>query len=297
MGRVKINAALAASALLAVGLTAGCGRADDKAVVKSSNSASATTATGQPGQRAGDRPSAAEGADDKSLDRAELDETEVPGFLIEQVEDDSAGFGNPTTGSPQCRPLVTALGSNPEPRPVATLVNTFARSGADDEFEGMLGTIRVSSYQGDEAAATFRRLRDSATACAGGFRMSTGEGESQSFAKVESVKAPALGDEALAYRLDNTVEEAPTLLTVVRTGDTLSMFFATSLDDLDDPNSVEIPGQLVKAQVEKVKRAKAGEAAAPRSAEPDPGQDDEEDPDGFQADRAEVVARLEPGGA
>lgn len=190
------------------------------------------------------------------LRHAELGPGEVAGFQIEKASPGSAGGGRPSTDSPPCRPLVVALGSQPQPEPAASVVNTFSKGTREEGFQGLLGMIRISSYAGDGAATTLGELRSAAARCAGGFRMKTGEGQAQRFEAVRMLPAPKVGDEAVAYRLDNAVEEAPSLVTVVRTGSTLSMFFATNLTD---PGAVEIPERLVAAQVAKVEKLERAE--------------------------------------
>ncbi|MEV4438433.1 hypothetical protein AB0K09_05335 [Streptomyces sp. NPDC049577] len=208
---------------------------------------------------------------DGQLRRAELGPSEVPGLLIEKASPGTAGSGRPSTPAAACRPLVVALGSQPQPVPEASVVNTFARGSRDRGFEGLLGTIRVSAYRGEDARTTLRQLREAAGACGGGFRMRTGEGQAQTFRAVRTLPAPRLGDEAVAYRLENAAERAPSLVTVVRTGNVLAMFFATHLSD---PAAVEIPDRLVRAQVAKVEQLKRTETPPPapsdRSAGPAP---------------------------
>ncbi|MFI9203620.1 hypothetical protein [Streptomyces sp. NPDC053048] len=185
------------------------------------------------------------------LGHVELGTGEVPGLVIEKGSAVTAGHGRPGTDRRACRPLVVAMGSLPQPAPVASVVNTFAGPTGARDFQGLLGTIRVSSYEGDDARTTLRELRAAAAECEDGFGMTTGEGEPQRFEAVRVLPPPELGDEAMAYRLVNAAEEAPSLVTVVRTGTTLSMFFATNLAD---PGRVEIPERLVAAQVAKVER-------------------------------------------
>ncbi|MFI9720383.1 hypothetical protein ACIHFE_12095 [Streptomyces sp. NPDC052396] len=282
----KLNMALVASALVVTVLTAGCAR--PQGGEHRAGSPAAGAVKGQSEEKRGTAGPAGEPAAARWLAQVELGENEVPGFVVEKAEPGAAGRGRPSTDTAACRPLVTALGSTPEPRPVASLTDTFAKSDEDEDFEGLLGTIRVSAYRdAAQAADTFKQLRDSAAACAGGFRMRTGEGETQEFHRVEAVPAPRLGDEAVAYRLDNAVEQAPSLVTVVRHGSSLAMFFATTLGELSDPDAVRMPDSLVAAQVARVRRADAvpvstaapvpGESLDPSS--PDPSADDDEDDD------------------
>ncbi|UBI38288.1 hypothetical protein [Streptomyces mobaraensis] len=266
---MKARTAAALCAAVTVGMlvpVAGCagggdGRGNDgKRSVGAGDARDRGPAAGEAsGEASGASPGASLGASEEAgdgrragrLGGVELAKDEVSGLVIEQAPPGSAGRGTPTADRAACRPLATALGSQPRPRPLESVMSTFAGE-QDGPDEGLLGTVRVAEYRPGEAAATLRGLRDAAAGCAGGFTMRTGEGERQVFDAVENVTAPRLGDEAAAYRLTNAVEEAPTLITVVRSGEVLSMFFATSLGD---PGRAEIPERLVVAQVGRVEKA------------------------------------------
>ncbi|MCA6094934.1 hypothetical protein LE181_22520 [Streptomyces sp. SCA3-4] len=261
--RAKV-AAVVVSAALVLGLAAGCG------IGRSGGAGGGTEEAGGAAEDK-DEHEAVRVLGHAQLRHAELEPREVPGFLVERASASTAGHGLPSTGSRECRPLVVALGSQPQPAPVASVVNTFAKATGAQGFQGLLGTIRVSTYAGDGARSTVRALRSAAEDCAGGFAMETGEGQPQRFEAVRALPAPHLGDEAMAYRLVNAAERAPSLVTVVRTGATLSMFFATHLSD---PGAVEIPQALVAAQVAKVEvlqRAERPPTAPPPHAGPGAG--------------------------
>lgn len=254
------------SAVVALGLTAGCGvdGGGPRGVPRT--------------EKAGVRePDAVRAAAPAELRHVELGAHEVPGFQIEKAGEGAAGAGTPRTDTEACRPLADALGSQLRPAPTATVVRTFAKTGEDMDFEGLMGMIRVSEYAGDGAADTLEALRTAAAACADGFRMRTGEGEPQEFEAVRTLSPPELGDEAVAIRLENVAERAPSLITAVRSGRMLAMFFATSLSD---PDGVSIPPALLRAQVAKL-RGVAGEASSPGSAPGGSAEDDEDgDPSG-----------------
>lgn len=233
-----------------------------------------TAGCGEVGAGGASRPARGEGKNELDAVRvlgsarlvhAELGAHEVPGFRVERAAAGAAGNGRPRTERVACRALAEALGSEPRPAPYATVVTTFARLGKGGEragFEGLMGMIRLSSYEGDGAGATVRGLRDAASSCADGFRMRTGEGVPQEFSAVRVLPAgvpSGLGDEAVALRLENAAERAPSLITAVRSGRTLAMFFATSLSD---PEGVEVPAAVLRAQMAKL--------SAPRVASPVP---------------------------
>ncbi|WP_116212416.1 hypothetical protein [Streptomyces olivoreticuli] len=264
-----MKAMVAVSAVVALGLVTGCGVGDGGAAGEPRRASPSRADRGE-GKEALDTVTML-GPD--RLRHVELGAHEVPGFQIERAGEGAAGAGRPRTDSEPCRPLADALGSQLRPAPAATVVRTFAKTGEDMDFEGLMGMIRVSAYEGDGAADTLQALRTAATACADGFRMRTGEGEPQEFEAVRTLSPPSLGDEAVAFRLENVAERAPSLITAVRSGNVLAMFFATSLSD---PDGVEIPSELVRAQVAKL-RGMAGEVSSQTSAAP--GEDDDEDAD------------------
>lgn len=240
---------------------------------------------GRPGEgkdeaRSAEAPSVVRVFSADQLKHVALDAREVPGFVLERASEGSAGHGLPGTDRPACRPLVLALGPRQEPAPMASLVRTFSKSSREHGFQGLLGTVRVSTYADDGARVTLRELRRAVSDCAGGFAMRTGEGQPQRFEAVKELPAPRLGEEALAYRMVNAAEGSPTLVTVVRSGSTLSMFFATHLSD---PGAVEIPPALVAAQVAKVERLLRAErppTAPPADGDPAEGGEGAEEGDG-----------------
>ncbi|CAM5504123.1 hypothetical protein [Streptomyces abikoensis] len=257
-----MKAMVAVSAVVALGLTAGCGGSGGDG--ENGGSGGGGSRGGSRGEAKGTR-TAVRILSPAQLRHVELGAREVPGFQIERAGSGAAGGGRPRTDAAACRPLVDALGSEPRPAPAASVVNTFAKAGEDLGFQGLMGMIRVSAYRGDGAAATLRGLRSAAGRCADGFGMLTGEGEPQEFRAVRTLAAPRLGDDAVAYRLENAAERAPSLITVVRSGATLAMFFATSLAD---PEDVEIPPALVTAQVQKIERAERAAPTAPPPSSP-----------------------------
>ncbi|GGX79181.1 hypothetical protein [Streptomyces hiroshimensis] len=260
-----MKAMVAVSAVVALGLTAGCGGSGGDGGLDGNGGSGGGGGRGSGRGEAKGTRGAVRILSTAQLRHVELGPREVPGFQIERAGSGAAGGGRPVTDEASCRPLVEALGSRPRPAPAASVVNTFAKAGEDLDFQGLMGMIRVSTYRGDGAVSTLDGLRSAAARCAGGFRMRTGEGEPQEFRAVRTLTAPRLGDEAVAYRLENAAERAPSLITVVRSGATLAMFFATSLAD---PEDVEIPPELVDAQVAKLERAEQKAPTVPPPSSP-----------------------------
>ncbi|MFE5873291.1 hypothetical protein ACFQ6V_32210 [Streptomyces roseifaciens] len=260
-----MKAMVAVSAVVALGLTAGCGGPGGDGGLDGNGGSGGGGGRGGGRGEAKDTRGAVRILSSAQLRHVELGPREVPGFQIERASSWAAGGGRPVADDASCRPLVEALGSRPRPAPAASVVNTFAKAGEDLDFQGLMGMIRVSTYRGDGAVSTLDGLRSAAAGCAGGFRMRTGEGEPQEFRAVRTLTAPRLGDEAVAYRLENAAERAPSLITVVRSGATLAMFFATSLSD---PEDVEIPPELVDAQIAKLSRAEQKAPTVPPPSSP-----------------------------
>ncbi|MGO4428957.1 hypothetical protein AB4Z54_62070, partial [Streptomyces sp. MCAF7] len=104
------------------------------------------------------------------------------------------------------------------------------------------------------AEQTVSDLRGALEACAGGFKATDGSGAKADVAKVETLTAPKLGDEALSYTLAEAgTEDVGTVkFTIVRSGTHLSVFFGV---DIANPTKPLLPDAVVSAQVAKLEKA------------------------------------------
>jgi hypothetical protein len=224
---VLVRPAIAAAGVL-LGLLAACSGDNDPGL--------------QPGEAGAMSPEALEGVAFADGERvaggtAELDE------FAELAEDHAADRA-------ECQPLASLVGV--EPRPATRVHREVDGEGFSDPGTAVL----LLSYDDDGAAEVMAALEAAGTACAGGFverRL-----EDITVASVEPVEAPALGDQALAFRIvtltnDAEPEERPTYFTVIRAGHEL-LSFETSTLDLSDAGSV--PAGVIEAQWEKYAAAR-----------------------------------------
>ncbi|MET7900277.1 hypothetical protein [Streptomyces sp. NPDC005336] len=242
------RAVLAAAAVItALGLTAGCG--GDSGDGKSDSAKSG----GKNGDKAASSAPAAQPLSASALQRAALAKGEVKGFEIQKMtEKEFSDGGEAKAAKPACQPLAALMGSRFDPAPKAGVYRMYAGSGSAAKVGGS-GLFRVSSYGPGDAEKTVKDIRDAVTACQDGFEAKDGSGEKSDVAKVSSLDAPKLGDEAVAYSLlDGGKEKAVIKFTVVRSGPQLTVFFGVNLAD---PTTSEIPQELLSAQVAKVEKA------------------------------------------
>ncbi|MFI1852249.1 hypothetical protein [Streptomyces sp. NPDC020480] len=249
MSKSVSRVVLAVTAVAALGLVTAC--SGDSDGDKKSDKSSDQTAEKTPG---GDKAVAAPLAK-ADLEKAVIVKADVKGFEVEKMTDkEYADGGAAKAAKAECQPLAQMMGAEQNPVPKASAYATFASGtpGGDDADLGLTGMIRVSSYAEAGAEQTISDLRGALTACAGGFKATDGSGDKADVSKVETLTAPKLGDEALAYTVTDKQEGAAVKFTVVRSGTHLSVFFGVNIAN---PAKSEIPEAVVSAQVAKLEKA------------------------------------------
>ncbi|MDT0546203.1 MULTISPECIES: hypothetical protein [Streptomyces] len=249
MSKSVSRVVLAVTAVAALGLVTAC--SGDSDGDKKSDKSSEQTAGKTPG---GDKAVAAPLAK-ADLEKAVIVKADVKGFEVEKMTDkEYADGGAAKAAKAECQPLAQMMGAEQNPVPKASAYATFASGtpGGDDADLGLTGMIRVSSYAEAGAEQTISDLRGALTACAGGFKATDGSGDKADVSKVETLTAPKLGDEALAYTVTDKQEGAAVKFTVVRSGTHLSVFFGVNIAN---PAKSEIPEAVVSAQVAKLEKA------------------------------------------
>ncbi|MEU0808813.1 hypothetical protein [Streptomyces sp. NPDC005970] len=249
MSKSVSRVVLAVTAVAALGLVTAC--SGDSDGDKKSDKSSEQTAEKKPG---GDTAVAAPLAK-ADLEKAVIVKADVKGFEVEKMTDkEYADGGAAKAAKAECQPLAQMMGAEQNPVPKASAYATFASGtpGGDDADLGLTGMIRVSSYAEAGAEQTISDLRGALTACAGGFKATDGSGDKADVSKVETLTAPKLGDEALAYTVTDKQEGAAVKFTVVRSGTHLSVFFGVNIAN---PAKSEIPEAVVSAQVAKLEKA------------------------------------------
>lgn len=248
MSKSVSRVVLAVTAVAALGLVTACG-GDSDGDKKSGKSAEKTPAAEQ---QAAPLPKAA-------LEKAVVVKADVKGFEVEKMTDkEYSDGGNAKAAEAKCQPLAQLMGAQTNPAPKDSAYATFSSAGAltgSGKGSGTAtGFIRVSAYAEAGAEQTVSDLRGALAACAGGFKATDGSGEKADVAKVETLTAPKLGDEALAYTLAETGAEdiATVKFTIVRSGTHLSVFFGV---DIENPTKPLLPDAVVSAQVAKLEKA------------------------------------------
>ncbi|WP_411107495.1 hypothetical protein [Streptomyces sp. cmx-4-9] len=132
----------------------------------------------------------------------------------------------------------------------------YAKVQVPGEWQEVDTDVLLRSYPGDGAAAAMRSLAEAGRQCAGGYTEDRAVVEGR-VTGVTAVPAPALGDEALSFRIvvQDVKEKDVSLykyLTVVRSG-AVTLSFRSDILDVKDFGGV--PAEVVAAQWEKFAQA------------------------------------------
>ncbi|MET7618317.1 hypothetical protein [Streptomyces sp. NPDC005408] len=242
---------VAAALALAVGLTAGCGGADDTAgkPQQPKKETAATPATTRAPTPQAPTP-AAPATPQKDLSKADLEKAIL-------ATGDAAGFNAGPLGAPpsqgesadkpECAPLTAVINGKPEPLAQASAYRQL--TGAKDNRPAVSEFLTAHGVQG--AATVLSRLRTAVDACEGGFTASGGEGSSR-YKGVKALPVARVGDDAFAYQVTGDFEGLPVPLVfqVVRSGGTLATFYT---GNFEGPQTPKIPSVLLTAQTAKLR--------------------------------------------
>ncbi|MGW7369364.1 hypothetical protein ACWGI8_39580 [Streptomyces sp. NPDC054841] len=158
-------------------------------------------------------------------------------------------LGEDYTADPAtCQPLVSLASAATSFHPAAEV---HRKVDVPDEMTGTTVTVQLRSYAGDGAAGVMKALDTAGKKCATGFTEVRAIAKAK-YLKVEPAKAPAVGDEAKAYRF--TILDVKgklklyEYLTIVRSGST-TLSFRGEITDTKDIGGV--PEEVITAQWEK----------------------------------------------
>ncbi|GGT50107.1 hypothetical protein [Streptomyces purpureus] len=144
-----------------------------------------------------------------------------------------------------CQPLVSLAKEVADPDPAAEVQR---KVDVPDEMFGLEVAVQLRSYADGGAATVLKNLTAAGSGCAAGFTEERAVAQAK-YLKVEPAKAPALGDEAKAFRftiLDVKGEvKLYEYLTVIRSGST-TLAFRAEITDTKDIGGV--PAEVVNAQ-------------------------------------------------
>ncbi|WP_418959428.1 hypothetical protein [Streptomyces tritici] len=236
--------AAAVAALLGGTLLTGCGGASEGGGDKPRATASATppAAPDTTGALTLDRLKAAALADGQKVGRYTASEYTLGAPLGESYTADRA----------VCQPLVSLAKEVADPDPAAEV---HRKADVPDELTGTTVAVTLRAYGSDGAATVMKSLNTAGKQCAGGFTEQRAVAQAR-YLKVETLPAPKLGDEAVAFRF-TILDVKGSLklyeyLTVVRSG-TTTLSFRGEITDTKDIGGV--PPEVIDAQWQKFQGA------------------------------------------
>ncbi|MEU0644618.1 hypothetical protein [Streptomyces umbrinus] len=267
MSKRITRALVAASVVVGLGCASACSGGDGK-----DKKAARTSATGQSADTSKEQgKEGAEGKDqgqdqakgpsegssvasdaDEPLTRAQLKKAalatgDVKGYKVEGAGSaDLQGASSPAAPA-KCQPVADMFLFTTDPVSRTSLSRGIT---AKDETDASVTTLALLSYGSGEADDVLDGLRKATGECTAyqyvGYK----------YSGVKELADPKLGDESVAFRLVASIEgaEVPAAYTVVRDGSTLVAFSSMNMLDADE---VEVPAELVEAQLDKLKKTTA----------------------------------------
>ncbi|MEU5340659.1 hypothetical protein AB0H18_07445 [Streptomyces sp. NPDC020766] len=258
-----VRTLVAASVVAGIGCASGCAGGDDKDKKAARTSAAAKQAGeskekaegdagSKDGAKAPAKDSSAAPDTDEPLTRARLKKAalvtgDVKGYKVEGAGSaDLQGASSPA-GPAKCQPVADMFLFTTDPVSRTSLSRGVT---AKDETNASVTTLALLSYGSDEADDVLAGLRKATGECTEyryvGYK----------YSGVKALADPKLGDGSVAFRLVASIEgaEVPAAYTVVRDGSTLVAFSSMNMLDTDE---VEVPVELVEAQLAKLKRTTA----------------------------------------
>jgi hypothetical protein len=189
-------------------------------------------------------PDADEPLTQAQLKKAALVTGDVKGYEVEGAGSaDLQGESSPA-GPAKCQPVADMFLFTTDPASRASVSRGVT---AKDETNASVTTLALLAYGSGEADEVLAGLRKATGECTAyryvGYK----------YSGVKALADPKLGDESVAFRLVASIEgaEVPAAYTVVRDGSTLVAFSSMNMLDADE---VEVPAELVEAQLAKLKQ-------------------------------------------
>ncbi|MFF3839921.1 hypothetical protein [Streptomyces sp. NPDC001930] len=244
---MKLRRALPAAALLPalLAISACSGESADSGEKQPKASASAKSTPGAPS--AADK-AAAEAERigamaPQTLEKATLSGTKN-GFEIKEVAKADVEAGRDMKADKaECQPLASLVGGFTHIPAVSVEHRSLEPTEAKN---ATIGSMWLASHSAKNAQKVMADLRTSVEECPGGFKTL-----GLAYTSIESVKAPALGDESLGYRITNVIGKQSVTMTytVVRADGVVAVFYGVNM--LTPKNSA-LPEPIVKAQLEQL---------------------------------------------
>ncbi|MCZ4511419.1 hypothetical protein O3Q52_25175 [Streptomyces sp. ActVer] len=268
VSRRIVRTLVAASVVAGLGCASACAGGDD-GDKKAARPPAAAQSAGESKEQAKDTDEGGDGAEDKAkasgkdgssaapdadepltraqLKKAALTTGDVKGYKVEGAGSaDLQGASSPA-GPAKCQPVADMFLFTTDPVSRTSLSRGVT---AKDETNASVTTLALLSYGSGEADDVLAGLRKATGECTAyryvGYK----------YSGVKALADPKLGDESVAFRLVASIEgaEVPAAYTVVRDGSTLVAFSSMNMLDADE---VEVPAELVEAQLAKLKKTTA----------------------------------------
>ncbi len=184
----------------------------------------------------------------QQLTQALVTDADVPGWVVQQTSDDNGvqttapeGFdpdalmaqGDGGGGqsvlhadTPGCQPLADVVGSKPAVHRMASVGATFAQESKGGGPE-VVNQMLIASHAPGDAQRVMDGIRSALGSCTS-FRATDGEGRRTPFT-VAPGPAVRVGDASIAYTMTDSSDKktGAALVTVVRTGDTVTSYVST----------------------------------------------------------------------
>ncbi|MEV2192732.1 hypothetical protein AB0I02_17340 [Streptomyces phaeochromogenes] len=188
---------------------------------------------------------------DEPLTRAQLKKAalatgDVKGYKVEGAGSADLQGASSLAAPAKCQPVADMFLFTTDPVSRTSLSRGVT---AKDETDASVTTLALLSYGSGEADDVLAGLRKATGECTAyryvGYK----------YSGVKELADPKLGDESVAFRLVASIEgaEVPAAYTVVWDGSTLVAFSSMNMLDADE---VEVPAELVEAQLAKLKKLK-----------------------------------------
>lgn len=193
--------------------------------------------------------SKAETAGLKALTEAELTQAvlakgDVKGYRVGKTPDAEIPDVSVPAKPASCQAIADMMLLGTEPDAKARVSRSLSNLKATDATLIRVGLLAQPEADAKKVVAD---LRTQSEKCA------SFEHTDYQYTKVEPLKAPAVGDEAVAYSMTATIEgdEIPATYTVVRSGSTLAVFYGANLLSA---KQAKVPEDMIEAQVAKLER-------------------------------------------
>jgi hypothetical protein len=232
LGRVLVGIGMTA----ALTATAACGGqdTDDKSSAPKKPAAKAS-----PTVKEGLKP-----LTEAQLTKAALTKADLKGYRVGNTPDDEMPEVSVPAKPAGCQAIADLFLLGTEPDAPARVSRSLTKL---DQTDATLLRMGLLAHEEADAKKVIGDVRKQSESC------DAYEHTGYQYTAVKPLKAPDLGDEAVAYTMTSDIDgtKMPLTYTVVRSGSTLVVFYATNLLDNKAP---EVPAGVIEAQVTKLEK-------------------------------------------